>query len=234
MIGLLSDAHGNYLAFNHTIDLLRKYGAEHFYFLGDSVGYLPTPLVVSALQALKGEIVCIRGNHEVLLLKEKIDPLREPVYQHSALRRKIDTSRIEFIQKWPLQIEENFRAGKALFVHGSPHSPTEGYIYPDTDLSPFRVDARFIFMGHTHLPFLRRCGETTFINIGSCGLPRDRGGLGSAALFNDRTGQIRIIRYDIRQETKNVIEEIDFVHPSVLELLQRKSLQVIGEIVENG
>ena len=69
LIGLLPDAHGNDLAFERAMDLLRAQGAQRFYFLGEAVGYVPSVSVLDALARLGDEVRCIRGNNGAMLLE---------------------------------------------------------------------------------------------------------------------------------------------------------------------
>ena len=135
MIGILSDAHGNRPAFDLAINVLKRNGAEKFVFLGDAVGYLPTPSVLSSIQNLGETISCIRGNHEDILLTGHFDPVREPLYQHAVTRRQMNEAQLLLIKAWPAQAALEFAAGTVLFLHGSPQDPTYGYVYPDTDLA---------------------------------------------------------------------------------------------------
>jgi predicted phosphodiesterase len=195
------------------------------------VGYIPTPDVVNAIFDMGAEIICVRGNHEEMLIRNYFDPALEPVYQLARIRRKMDEERIDFIKGWPVRLSCEFRSGKILFVHGSPLDPLFGYLYPNTDLSLLTVNETFIFMGHTHIPFIRRHKETTYINVGSCGLPRDHGGVGSVALFDEKTGQVNILRFDILEETQRVFQNETPIHPSVHSLLLRKADTLEGEII---
>ena len=198
MLGILSDAHGNRPAFDLAIALLKRCGADQLVFLGDAIGYLPTPDVVDSIRDLGANIRSLRGNHEELLLNKCHDPARELTYQHEETRSRMTKSQIDFVQSWPTSYRSECSAGKSLFVHGSPSDHLFGYMYPDTDLNDFRVTEEFVFMGHTHRPFVRQSGGTTYVNVGSCGLPRDQGCFGSAAMFDDQTGATRILRFDIR------------------------------------
>lgn len=233
MIGVLSDAHGNRPAFDLSIDVLRRYGANSFIFLGDAVGYIPPPNVISAIQDLGEEIICIRGNHEDILIKGLFDPSCEPIYQHAKTKREMNTASIDFIEQWPSQLIIEFEAGKVMFVHGSPQDPTYGYVYPDTDISAIEVKETFVFMGHTHRPFMRNESGTTYVNVGSCGLPRDRGALGSAGLFDEHTGVVQILRFDIRKQIEQALASVNAVHPSVLAMYQRQPQSQNKELNED-
>jgi predicted phosphodiesterase len=123
--------------------------------------------------------------------------------------------------------------GKLLFVHGSPSEPTYGYVYPDSDLSVFTTAADIVFMGHSHYPFIRKFEKTTYINVGSCGLPRDDGRYGAAALFNPNTGEIKIVRFDIRDLTVQSFAESPVVHAAVKDLFDRRQKKTpFGELYE--
>ena len=233
MIGILSDAHGNRPAFDLSIKILRHHGAEKFFFLGDAVGYIPTLGVISAIQELGAAISCIRGNHEDILIKEKFDPSREAVYQHKTTKGNMNVNSRDFVITWPTELSLEFKAGNALFIHGSPQDHTYGYVYADTDLGVFSVNEQFVFMGNTHRPFIRQHKGSTFINTGSCGMPRDHGALGSIVLFNDQTGHIRILRFDIQREIQEAVEATGQVHPSVKNLFNRRTQKFEGEIVDN-
>jgi len=233
MIGVLSDAHGNQPAFELTITLLKKFGASQFVFLGDALGYLPTTAVLNSIEELKNNVVCVRGNHEDMLLSGQYNSAHEPSYQHQKTRHLMDNSQMELIKNWPTTASLNYKAGKALFIHGSPHDPTYGYVYPETDLAAFSVKERFVFMGNTHRPFVRMHGDATFINVGSCGLPRDHGALGPAVLFNEQTGIVRIIRFDIRKSTQRALAMVGLVHPSVIKLFERQTQHYEGELIGN-
>jgi len=228
MIGVLSDAHGNRPAFDAAIRALSLAGATRFVFLGDAVGYLPSRSVVDAIAGLGESIMCVRGNHDSMVLSDTIDIAREDAYQHQAIRALLTPGDCELIAGWPLQWAEAWPAGRALFVHGSPANPTNGYVYPDTDLDTVATDADFVFMGHTHRPFVRAHRDKVFVNAGSCGLPRDDGWMGAAALFDERDGHAQIVRFDIEQQTREWLEMIPRVHESVMAALARRPDKVHG------
>jgi putative phosphoesterase len=232
MIGILSDAHGNGQAFNKAILLLEKLGAERFYFLGDALGYIPNTNILKLIRSLGSKIHCIMGNHEQLILNKIFDTDREPVYQHKNIYNKLSDYDIEMIKDWSISIRLIFEVGKILFIHGNPNDETYGYMYPDTDLSEFKVPEKFVFMGHTHRPFLKQYDDTIYVNVGSCGIPRDHGTIGSAALFDEQTGKIEIIRFDIENQLKKAIEEAGRIHKSLLQLSNRKIDNFIGKFIQ--
>jgi putative phosphoesterase len=232
MIGILSDAHGNRPAFDLAIQILKKNGAEKIIFLGDAIGYIPTVSVLYSIIQLREQINCITGNHEAVLVSGKFNLQKEPIYQHIAIKKQITDELLSFIHIWPRHIELEHPAGSALFIHGSPNDYTNEYVYPDTDLEKFSVNQSFVFMGHTHRPFIKRIGATTYVNVGSCGLPRDHGAYGSAVLFDEKLGEIQLVRFDIRSSTHNWLQNFEYVHESIYNLLNRKNEKLEGIIID--
>lgn len=231
MIGILSDAHGNQPAFARAVSILRDCGADRFLFLGDALGYLASTAVLASIRELGNSIRCIRGNHEDMLLHGVVDQKRDEVYRHSTIRSMMSSADWDMIAAWPPSLRVDTEAGAALFVHGSPSDNTNGYVYPDSDLDAFAVAEHFVFMGHTHRPFVRTLGHTIFVNVGSCGLPRDHGALGSAGLLDDRTGKVRLVRFPITDETRQALEAASGAHESVLALASRRPQTYEGELI---
>ncbi len=231
VIGLISDAHGNSHAFDRGISLLLAQGARQLYFLGDAIGYLPSAAVLDSLARLGDKVQCIRGNHEAMLLEGQCDAERERVYQLEVLRPKLTPAQLSMISAWPASRYLALDGQKLLLVHGSPADPTYGYVYPNTDLGGFAPAADWVFMGNTHYPFIREYASTCYVNIGSCGMPRDDGRYGSVALLDTKTRSARILRFDITCESRQVMEQFPMVHPLVRDLYERRCPSVVGDIL---
>lgn len=215
MIGVLSDAHGNAEAFDVGVALLAAEGATQIRYLGDAVGYLPGGAVVDRL--LTEGIAAVRGNHEQMLL-DRDTRGRDRHYRLAATRLALRPEALRAIETWPVSDSSAYPAGPAIRVHGSPLDPLWGHVYPDTDLTPLTgLGWAYVFMGHTHRPFVRTAGGTTFINVGSCGLPRDRGDLGCACLFDETSGEIALVRFDITAPTRRALRRVGPVSPLVLD-----------------
>ncbi len=230
--GIVSDAHGNLECFELALRHLKQLGARQFLFLGDAVGYLPGATVVRAI--LAGHIETIRGNHEDMLFDGAVEPRRDAIYRLAATRLAMTEAELATIASWPSHRGWQADCGPVLAVHGSPADPTNGYVYPDGDLSTFDVaEGTTVFMGHTHRPFIRSSRGVRYVNVGSCGLPRDAGGLGCAALFDDETGSVRLIRFDIRETTYAALARVGPVHESVLAIFSRPvPIGLVGELHE--
>ncbi|MEQ8612607.1 MAG: metallophosphoesterase family protein [Gammaproteobacteria bacterium] len=231
LIGLISDAHGNSLAFERAVSILIKEGVEKIFFLGDAVGYIPNTTVLNSLEALGNRVQCIKGNHEVMLLEKQCDPVREEIYKFETIRKNLTSQQIDMLSSWPTFLIEKIGGKKVLLVHGSPSDPTYGYVYPDTVLTQYTPDADWVFMGNTHYPFIRECGATKYVNIGSCGMPRDDGRFGSATIFNYKKNIVRVLRFDITTETKTILKQYPNTHNTVKNVFERRCSKIVGTIL---
>jgi predicted phosphodiesterase len=221
-IGFISDAHGNVEAFCRGLAALEEFGAESVYFLGDAIGYLPGDAVVTEIR--ERGIPAIRGNHEEMLLRGEAPLNREPVYRLRQIAREMQPANRAEIVGWPAARTIDSAPGKLLLVHGSPSDQTFGYVYPESELDGFDVAPHVaVFMGNTHRPFVRHAKGVLFVNIGSCGLPRDTGDLGAACLFDGATGEARIIRFSIEAETRKALERCGAVADDVGAVFARRA-----------
>jgi diadenosine tetraphosphatase ApaH/serine/threonine PP2A family protein phosphatase len=162
----------------------------------------------------------LAGNHEHAMMSGD-PPLKDEVYQLSVVKSALAPADIEYVRSLPSSVARN----ETLFVHGSPSDPVNGYLYPDTELD--EVSYRFVFCGHTHRPFIRQAGHTTYVNVGSCGLPRDDGRYGACAILDGFKAEI--VRFSIEQETAASLAECDgAVHDAVLQVFQRRADSLVG------
>jgi len=230
MLGLLSDAHGNLAAFERGLALLRDRGAERIYFLGDAVGYIPSTAVLEKLH--DAAIPCLMGNHEAMMLSRRYAPEREAAYRLGEIAARLPAEILHWVAAWPTSRTLSADGGAALLVHGSPNDPTFDYVYPDTDLKPLAhaegaasngEPIRAVFMGNTHRPFVRDCDGVRFVNIGSCGLPRDDGAWGSVCLYDENDNEARILRYPIADTAEDLRHRYPDLHAVVLDAFNRRS-----------
>jgi putative phosphoesterase len=227
LLGLISDAHGHGRAFKLGIDLLHRQGVEFIYFLGDAVGYFPSPSVVRQLMSSGDKIRCIIGNHEEMLLNKTND--KSKIYRLMETRASLTKEELEFIQSWSTCLELFADGNKMLFVHGTYKEPQWGYQYPDADVEGSSGEYDFIFQGNTHWPMVRRDGETQIINPGSCSLPRDYGALGSVATFDTKSQVSRILRFSISDANRELLEDFPDTDPKVAALFSRVQTDYFGE-----
>ncbi|CAN5910374.1 metallophosphoesterase family protein [soil metagenome] len=220
-LGILSDAHGNLEGFTRCFNYLLNQQVDQCIFLGDAIGYMPDGLLI--LDFLKSAgITCLMGNHEAMLLGFlPLSAANDAVYKLKQFCGKITREQIKFISSWVPFYQTGTVETKFLFVHGSPWNPANGYVYPDADFNPF-ADLPFdiVVMGHTHRPFVEQVGFKTIVNVGSCGLPRDKGNVLSCAIMETSTKEVRLITLPFDED--EVIQKYGkVVHPRVVECFKR-------------
>lgn len=219
---ILSDAHGNKLYFNECIKKIDEMNIQHLIFLGDMFGYMPDGIhILRTLRSREAHI--LKGNHESMLLGEsRLDTEKDRIYKLKEQRELLDKKDKLFLAGLKPEHEEKFINGKILFVHGAPFDHLNGYLYEDD--REFLWNSReysFIFMGHTHRPYVKQINKTTFVNVGSCGLPRDIGLAPGFCIFDNKKLTVEIIRLhmDAQILESNYYAE---VNDKVLEVLRRR------------
>jgi predicted phosphodiesterase len=143
------------------------------------------------------------------------------VYQLEAERSRLSPQTLDVLERLLPFREIVLEERRLLLVHGAPWDPLGGYVFPDTDLAPLAaLPYDFIFMGHTHRPFVRTEAGTCVVNVGSCGLPRDIGSSSCFAVYDGGTGQVELIRPAL--DTELVRRTYPRAHPAVLAVLDRR------------
>jgi putative phosphoesterase len=207
-LGFLSDAHGNATALEKGIQLLHNMGAETIFHLGDSVGYIPCVETLKVLDA-RG-IVCQKGNHEAYLFEPRDAYLQDDISRLSEVRTLLNEQAMCAVGDWPTERIIQVGNSSLHLVHASPRDTLNEYVYPNSAISELLdyAKADSVIMGHTHRPFIRYFGRKTFVNVGSCGLPRDDARFGAAVLFDPKAEETwRIIRFDIEIETSKALKQ---------------------------
>jgi predicted phosphodiesterase len=220
-IALLSDVHGNLPALELCLAAARSLRCERIFCLGDVFGYFQDGAgCFELLQQAGAEILL--GNHEAMLLRRMpCSPERELVYQLEPERLQLGSRARERLESLLPYREIVLNGRRLLLVHGAPWDPLSGYVFPDTNLAPIgRLPYDWVFMGHTHRPFVRSADRTSVVNIGSCGLPRDVGNSACFAVYDAQSGRADLIRPAL--DTELVRRTYPRAHPSVLAVLDRR------------
>ena len=182
---VFSDTHGNLPALEAVLADIEKRGLTRMLCLGDLVGYGPQPNEVAQLIAER-RIPTLMGNYDFGIGFEtgdcgcvyKTDEQRaEGAVSLAWTQEAVSEATKAFLRT----LEDNFLietpGGDLLGVHGSPRRINE-YLFEDRPQSAMERMARdypytAILFGHTHVPYARRVGDTTFVNVGSAGRPKD-------------------------------------------------------------
>lgn len=219
-IAFVSDVHGNLPALEACLDLVDARGFDRLVSLGDMFGYFPDGIECHARLVDAGAELML-GNHEAMLLGLLPIPSgHEDVVKLAPERARLTPElRSELAGLRPF-MEIVVEKCRLLLVHGTPVDPLRGYAYPDSDLSQYVTRAYdHVVMGNTHRAMLRTLGGTTFVNIGSVGLPRDGGDSGSFGSFDTSSAEFEVIRFPLDRQV--IKTRYPNVHRDVVEVLDR-------------
>ena len=219
-IGILSDAHGNIYGLKKCLRLLEEFNVDDIFSLGDAVNYFSKSKEV--LEFLRcNEVKCIKGNHEIMLLEDKPVPLEaKELCNLDFTRGTLGKDDYTYMDSWKDYIELDYGDSKILMVHASPFDYFGEYIYPDSDFSKF-LDLKYdmIFMGHTHIPFLKNIGGKIIANVGSAGFSRDDGRFISCMVLDITQKKAKILRDKFPLE---FVDDLRPFHKGMFEVLERR------------
>jgi len=191
-IAFLADIHGNYFALKRVLNQLKKEKIKRIYFLGDYVNYFYEPKkCIEKIIESKG--VCIRGNHEDILLKIKSKKIKKQKYQDLLgksldISLKLQSKYINFLKKMPNKKVISLNGEKFLLAHGSPW------------------DNNFYCYKNNFNKWKKK-----ILNVGSVGQPRDGTKTAHFMTYNTKTKTFKFqkLKYDrsklIKQIEKNGI-----------------------------
>lgn len=224
-LAVLSDLHGNLSALEAAEADLARRKVDQVVILGDLVGYLTRPnrvvkrvalrMAQKGWQALAGnyDLAVVTGGDEGAerFLKPGIGEMPRQVFDWTC--QKVGPHIRELLSMLPRDLSFELAGVPCLAVHGSPDGVRD-YVYPDRSMEQLAVwleehNARCLFMGHTHQPFVRELPQGLVVNPGSLGQPKDGDPRPSYALVDLKRLKAQIIRldYDVEAEAELLREE---------------------------
>lgn len=209
---LLSDIHGNIDALMALEEDLRRREErpDLVLVLGDLVDYGPAPGEVIAWVRSHAHHV-VRGNHDHAMATGA-DCQSSPAFKELSVvtrelfRPRLDTTSLEFLKTLPSRLSVSIDGRLAWMVHATPRNPLFEYLGPEAPdeawaaaLGTLAEDSAYVFLGHTHLPFVKHIGKTVVVNPGSLGQPKDGNPRGCYAVIDDGRVDLRRVRYDVER-----------------------------------
>ena len=194
---ILTDIHANLPALEAVLATPEARRCSRVISLGDQVNFGPKPREV--LQRLRGlDAILLRGNHEDRLTR--VDDF--PGYGYGILRFTAEQTHGE---DYALPLD--FRAGKALFTHGSPGDPWHlvdaATVAPVLDTLPDGVT--WLISGHNHVTWRVERGGRTAFNPGSVGVDENGvGGMASFAVAEELDTAPRVTRFTVPYDVERV------------------------------
>ncbi len=230
IIAVLSDIHGNDIALGRVLDECRRLGVERLFVLGDLVGYYCRPdSVLKMLTEWPSDVIA--GNHEAMLMAAAgnevlADQIRKRYGSGiDVALRSLSQDELSWLASLPARRSIELDGLKIELCHGSPWD-RDFYVYPDAPQEVidrcFIEGAHFVFMGHTHRPFIRERAGTLIANVGSVGQARDQGMVASWGILDTsrRTFGLRRTVYDpslLEDEARHLDPFCPYLH----EILRR-------------
>jgi putative phosphoesterase len=176
-LALISDLHGNLMAFDAVLEEIRREQVDGIVCLGD-VAIGPQPCeTIDRLRSLECPVVM--GNWDIAMLDgmptahTEIDQMLVEIGAFWAERLR--PSDHEFMRTFvPTLMLEPEPGIKMLCFHGSPRSPDD-FVFattPDEELAMMlgRAKAQILVGGHSHVQLFRRLAGAVLVNPGSVGL----------------------------------------------------------------
>lgn len=176
-IALISDIHGNQVAFDAVLADIEHQRPDRLIFLGDSITIGPQPLtVLEKLRSLDCDYVM--GNHDAALLdlehvlEYRIASTLVPTIHWCA--EQLEPADLDFLRGFVRTLSVPLGGDDTLFCyHGSPQSNTDLILAttPGESLDWLFNSHRATIMagGHTHIQMLRQHHGTLVVNPGSVG-----------------------------------------------------------------
>jgi len=204
---ILSDIHGNWPALQAV--LAAEPGVDGVICLGDLVNYGPRPAeCVSWARANAQPGWIVQGNHDRALGCDEDPRCSAPYRALAAAMQRHNAAQLDAAAKTylaGLPAGESRRLGNArcFLCHAVPSDPLYGYLEINHPRERWEQEIQlagrpdFLFVGHTHRPFIRLFGTTMLVNPGSVGQPKNHDARASYGLWRDGEVMLRRAAYDV-------------------------------------
>jgi putative phosphoesterase len=187
-------------------------------FLGDLVDYGTDPSpCIDWVQ--KHALAAVRGNHDHAVA-QRVPARGGPGFRELAAMtrplhwRVLTSPQLKFLARLPVTRTIELDGLRFALVHATPRDPMDEYLLADPEGWSQRlngINADFLCVGHTHIPFHLSLERVQVVNPGSVGQPRDGDPRCAYAVVENGQVQLRRVAYDIdetlRQMRNTGIEE---------------------------
>lgn len=229
---IFSDLHANWEALLTMQTAERK--PDAILFLGDAIDFGPDPLL-SVRWLRKNVHYGVRGNHDNALVTGMDCACGEEYLDLSIATREYSTrllgsSEKAYLAALPLEARVELSGARFYLTHASPKDHLFKYLNVATareeelreEMAGIEVDV--IFLGHTHIPAIRKVKDTYLVNPGSLGQPRHGTPSATYALWEDGELAIRHVDYNWAETQRKV----------ALLPLEPDQIQRLQDILERG
>ena len=217
-LGIISDIHSNYRAFEACIQYLEKEEVDCYLLLGDFVSDTPCPeKVMERIYRLQKEhrVLAVRGNREQYMLdgsKEDCTWTNGSATGNLLYTKEHLTKQdLEFFSGLPITSELRVEGFPSItFCHGSPASDRE-LLYMDTDAVRrwlTTIDTDYLIAGHTHQKCIYRYNGKTYINAGSCGISIHNAGMAECVILTEKNQEWEIRMVSVPYDVYALVDEM--------------------------
>ncbi len=218
IIALIGDVHANLPALEAVLTHAKAQDAQYIWNIGDFLGYGAFPNeVIDRLRDL--DAVSILGNYDrkVLKIAKKAEKWKEKkapekLFAFEWALEKLTAVNRQYLKSLPEERLIELEDWKILLVHASPASREE-HLTPETlderlvelaEMTP----ARIIIHGHSHVPFVRKVGQTWWINTGSVGRPDDGDPRACYAIMRLTPRQVQVRHFRVEYDLQAAVDGI--------------------------
>ena len=196
---LLADIHSNWPALSAIQERF-----DVCLFAGDFVDYATDP--IPCIEWAREHVAtAVRGNHDHAVAQRIPVRGKDGFQQLAAATRPIhwqvlSPSHVRYLARLPVTKRVTLDGKSFYLVHATSRDPLDEYLGKDGDSWRSRlaaIDADFVCVGHTHVPYHLDLGRVQVINPGSIGQPRDGDPRGAYAVIENGKVEFRRVQYDI-------------------------------------
>lgn len=147
----------------------------------------------------------VRGNHDHAVA-QRVDPTGTSGYRRLAAATRplhwslLDSQRLKFLARLPVSAYFRVQQHNLFLIHATPRDAMDEYLAADPEAWKQRlegIEADYVCVGHSHLPFHLQLGSTQVINPGSVGQPRDGDWRASYAIIDNGQVSLHRVEYDL-------------------------------------
>lgn len=198
---VVSDIHGNLPALEAVLD--SSPDTDLLLCAGDLSGYFPYVNEVIEILASHKNCICVLGNHDAVLLDNRLTTNSFSADLALTLQRKAITSASHaFLTSLPVFRELQIKNKTIHLFHGTPTDYLNGR---DTHWNGNSLSPGIYVCGHTHIPYYYKndVNDTMIVNPGGTGFPRDGNPQTSFAVIDTDDWNVSMCRlsYDIERVT---------------------------------
>ncbi|MGC1275971.1 MAG: metallophosphoesterase family protein [Planctomycetaceae bacterium] len=207
---VLGDIHSNWAALS-AVAAAEPQPFDACFVTGDLVDYGSDPVRCVGWVRQHATAV-VRGNHDHAVAQRVAARPGSGFKSIAAATRPLhwqvlDREEMKFLARLPVTCRVGVGDKTFFLVHATPRDPMDEYLGDDPPAWESRlelVEADFVLVGHTHVPYVLKLGRTTVLNPGSVGQPRDGDPRASYAVIEDGAIELRRVAYDVEAAVEHL------------------------------